>query len=135
MPKPPVVVEMSWTRELEFSANLAHASLVLDSHGRAGGSPVDLLAASLAGCMAMDLAHILNKGRHVYRAISARLVAERAPDIPHRITSATLHFVVIGAVPGDAIGRAIQLSHEKYCSVWHSMRQDIDLRVTFDVEP
>jgi len=27
------------------------------------------------------------------------------------------------------------LSREKYCSVWHSMRQDIELEVTVEVVP
>ena len=38
-----------------------------------------------------------------------------------------------GDLPDDQIQRAIDLSREKYCSVWHSMRQDIELNVTFEV--
>ena len=47
----------------------------------------------------------------------------------------TLHITVEGEVPSDAIDRAIQLSRDEYCSVWHSMKQDIDFRVTFDLLP
>ena len=43
-----------------------------------------------------------------------------------------LHFTIEGAAPAEAIERAIALSREKYCSVWHSMRQDIDFQVTFE---
>jgi putative redox protein len=134
-PKPPVVVEMEWTRELEFLAHITKHGheLVLDSSAKAGGSPVDLLAAALCGCMAMDVAYTLTRGRHLYRALRTRLVAQRSPELPHRMTAATIHFVISGDVPGAAVERAIQLSHEKYCSVWHSMRQDIELQVTFDV--
>jgi len=46
-----------------------------------------------------------------------------------------VHFDIEAQVPRDAIERAIQLSRDKYCSVWHSMRQDIDLQVTFDLTP
>ena len=42
----------------------------------------------------------------------------------------TLHFTVEGDAPDDDVERAIALSREKYCSVWHSMRQDIELTVT-----
>ena len=35
-----------------------------------------------------------------------------------------------GSVPPAAVERAIDLSREKYCSVWHSMRQDIELATT-----
>ena len=38
-----------------------------------------------------------------------------------------------GRNPDEPVARAIQLSREKYCSVWHSMRQDIELEVTFTV--
>ena len=42
-------------------------------------------------------------------------------------------FTVEGDVPADAVERAIALSCEKYCSVWHSMRQDIDFTVSFEL--
>jgi putative redox protein len=128
---------MEWTRELEFLAHISkHAHpLVLDSSATAGGSPVDLLAASLAGCMAMDVAYTLKKGRHSFTALRTRLVARRSADVPHRMTGVAIHFAIGGSVPPAAVERAIQLSHEKYCSVWHSMRQDIELEVTFDVKP
>jgi putative redox protein len=83
--------------------------------------------------MAMDLAHILQRGRHPFTGIRGELTGERAQEDPHRLTSVTLHFEVSGAVPNDAVQRAIDLSRDKYCSVWHSLRQDIGLTVTFDL--
>jgi uncharacterized OsmC-like protein len=41
--------------------------------------------------------------------------------------------VVGGAPPADKVERAIALSREKYCSVWHSLRPDIDFRTSFEV--
>jgi uncharacterized OsmC-like protein len=38
-------------------------------------------------------------------------------------------------VPAHVVERAIALSREKYCSVWHSLRQDIDITTAFDVVP
>lgn len=109
--------------------------MVIDSGGTAGPSPVELLGTALAGCMSVDLAHILTRGRHEFTALSSTLTAERAPEEPHRFTSVRLHFNIEGQVPPDAVARAIQLSRDKYCSVWHSMRSDIDLQVTFDLAP
>jgi len=133
--KAPTVVELVWNGRLEFSATLPQTSLVVDSSGTAGPSPVQLLGTALAGCMSIDLAHILNRGRHPFTAFRSRLVAERSPEEPHRYVAIALHFDIEGQVPRDAIERAIQLSRDKYCSVWHSMRQDIDLQVTFDITP
>ncbi|MFN7984791.1 MAG: OsmC family protein [Vicinamibacterales bacterium] len=127
--------DLVWTRELEFTAQLSKTSIVLDSAGIAGPSPVETLAASLAGCMAIDLVHILSRGRHDVRALRASLVANRASTEPRRFLSVTLHFDIEGGVPADAVTRAVELSRSKYCSVWHSMREDIDLQVTFDLVP
>jgi len=131
--KPPTIVDLLWTGTLAFTAQTSKTSLVVDSGGVAGPSPVELLGVALAGCMSVDLAHILNRGRHEFRALRSRLVAERSPDEPHRFTAVTLHFAIEGTVPRDAVERAIQLSRDKYCSVWHSLRQDIGLQVTFDL--
>lgn len=127
--------DLVWTRELEFTAQLSQTSIVLDSAGVAGPSPVETLAASIAGCMAIDLIHILSRGRHDVRALRASLVANRAATEPRRVLSVTLHFDIEGVVPADAVTRAVELSRSKYCSVWLSMREDIDLQVTFDLVP
>lgn len=135
MSSTPTLVELVWNGDLEFAASLSKHSLVLDSNGAAGPSPVEMLAASLAGCMAIDLVHILERGRHTLRSLRAKLLAERATDAPKRFTAVTLHFAIEGSVPRDAVNRAVELSRTKYCSVWQSMRQDIDLQVTFDLAP
>jgi uncharacterized OsmC-like protein len=134
-PKPPIVIDLVWTGQLEFAATLAKTTLVVDSSGCAGPSPVEMLGAALAGCMSMDLAYILTRGQHPFTALRSTLTGERSPDVPHRFTAVTLHFDIAGPVPRDAVARAVQLSREKYCSVWHSMRQDIDLQVTFALTP
>ncbi len=82
--------------------------------------------------MTTDLVFILTKGRHTLRAVQAQLIAERAHNDPHRFLRVTLHLTVEGDVPREAIERAIALSRDTYCSVWHSMRQDIDFQVSFD---
>ena len=85
--------------------------------------------------MATDVAHILTKARHPLSGLRAHLVADRSPEDPHRFVRVTLHIMVEGDVPADAVDRAIALSREKYCSVWHSMRQDITFTVTREQVP
>ena len=126
--KPPLPVELVWDSELVFHGTSNRARMTLDSAGIAGPSPVQALAFGLAGCMGMDVVHILRKGRYDLRALTVALVAERAPEDPHCIVAVDLDFQVTGNVPGAQIQRALDLSHEKYCSVWHSMRQDIRFR-------
>jgi putative redox protein len=134
-PKPPVIAELVWSNELLFTANSRTISLEMDGHSTAGPSPVQMLVMSFAGCMAMDVVDILRRGRHPVTAFRATATALRAPDHPHRVTSVDVQFDIRGAVPEPAVERAIELSRDKYCSVWHSMRQDIALTTSFVIQP
>ena len=135
MSRPPIESTLTWLGDLRFRAVTGQNEITFDSDSQAGPSPPQAVAMALAGCMAIDLADIVIKGRHPLTGLEARIVGERAPDPPRRFISFTLHFVVAGDVPAHAIERAIQLSRDKYCSVWHSLRQDIALVTTFEVVP
>ena len=94
---------------------------------------MQMLAFALAGCMAMDVVYVLRKGRHDLRGLRAELTGQRLPEEPRRFSHITLHYTITGTIADEPIARAIRLSREKYCSVWHSMRQDIEFDVTFTV--
>jgi putative redox protein len=133
--KPPVITTLTWQGEMRFLAATPAHSVLLDGDSKAGPSPVEALAMALAGCMAIDVADIVVKGRHDLKSLEARLVGRRRDEPPRHLVSVTLHFAVTGAVPAQAVERAIQLSRDKYCSVWLSLRQDIDLFTSFEVAP
>jgi putative redox protein len=133
MAKPPVRATLVWQGDLRFDAEVGTQRLVLDSDGKAGPSPMQSLALGLGACMAVDVVDILQKGRHTLRGVELRLLGTRAEEPPRRFTHIELAFVVTGDVPARAVERAIALSRDKYCSVWHSMRHDIDLVTSFDV--
>jgi putative redox protein len=109
--------------------------MTLDGSAQAGPTPVQAAAFGLAGCMAIDVVHILTKGRLEVKALRVGLRGERAPDDPKRFLKIDLHFTVRGEVPGDKVERALALSREKYCSVWQSFRQDIPVGATYEVIP
>jgi len=133
--KPPTGVTLVWEHDLVFGAESGNVHTTLDSGSVAGPSPMQALAVALAGCMAMDVVHVLTKGRHDMRGLRVDLKGQRAETNPHRFTEIALHYTITGDVPASRIDRAIKLSREKYCSVWHSMRQDIPLTVTYTVSP
>lgn len=130
-----MVATLTWQGDLRFRAKCGENELIFDSESAAGPSPPQAVAMALAGCMAIDVADIVIKGRHDLSSLEARITGERRPDPPHYFVRFTLHFVLTGTVPEAAVERAIQLSREKYCSVWHSLRQDIALDTTFEVNP
>jgi putative redox protein len=125
--RPPTDLKLTWDGQLRFTARGSRHEWVLDGKGEAGPSPVTLLASSLAGCMAIDVVHILTRGRFGVRSFSARLVGHRADSEPRRFVSIELRLSIDTDAPRDQIDRAIALSRDKYCSVWHSLRQDIEL--------
>ena len=131
--RPPTVVELIWEHDLVLGGRSGDVGLTLDSASKEGPSPMQALAFALAGCMTMDVVHVLKKGRHDLRGLRADLKGRRVPDEPRRFNHIALHFTITGDIPAAPIERAIQLSRDKYCSVWHSMRQDIELDVTFTV--
>ena len=129
--KPPAAVTLTWDGGLAFTARDRTHAWVLDGRNEAGPSPVIALASALAGCMAIDVVHILTKGRFELRSLTAALTGERAGDEPRRFVTIDLRFSLATNAPDSQIERAIALSREKYCSVWHSMRQDIPLTTSF----
>jgi putative redox protein len=126
---------LTWTSDLQFTASSGSQQLTLDGDSTAGISPVQALAFAIAGCMGMDVVEILRKGRHPVSGLDIQFHGERAQEPPHRFTSIILTFIVHGNVPGDAVRRAIGLSHEKYCSVSNSLRGDITFATEFEVRP
>jgi putative redox protein len=132
---PPLTVELVWSDHLRFGTRSGPNALVVDGTGAAGPSPLQLVAFGLAGCMAADVVSILQKGRHPLTGLRVAFTGERAPTPPRRFVRMTLHFHVTGAVPGESVARAVALSRETYCSVWQSMRQDIEFNTDFDIVP
>jgi putative redox protein len=131
--KPPTTLELVWEHDLVLGGKAGDAKMTLDSASIEGPSPVQALGFALAGCMAMDVVHILKKGRHDLKGLKVELVAQRAETDPRRVTAVEMKYTITGDVPGEQIQRAIDLSRDKYCSVWHSMREDISFAATFAV--
>jgi putative redox protein len=132
MAKPPVEVGLEWTRDLVFQSRLSDGpGPLIDSDGVAGASPVQALLLALGGCMAVDVVMILQKGRHDLQGLRVKVAGSRADGPPSYVTGYTIEYEVKGPVPGPAIERALALSRDTYCSVWHSLRPDAPLEVTY----
>jgi putative redox protein len=132
--RPPVTLALEWKGGLRFAGSTVAGELLVDGDSAAGPSPVQLLAFALAGCMAADLVHILTRSRVPPSGVNVTFTGERALQDPRRFVSVGLRFEVEGDVPREKVERALTLSRETYCSVWHSLRPDIELQVSFEVK-
>ena len=131
----PVELDAEWRGDQRIAIRSRGEETTLDGSGQAGPSPVEVVAFGLAACMSIDVVHILTRGRFELLGLTARLRGERAGEDPRRFLRFVLHFVVRGNIPPDKVERALQLSRDKYCSVWQSLRQDIALEATFEIAP
>lgn len=132
---PVMVARLEWDGELQFTGFAGKHEVSIDGSQEAAASPMQLLALSLAGCMAIDLVHILSRGRHECMSLAAAFRGERSSENPKRFTRIGIHFRLSGAMKAEHVERAIALSREKYCSVWNSFRPDTGLDVTFEILP
>ena len=107
------------------------ADITVDSDGKEGQSPMQLLLMALGGCMAVDVRMILEKSRVPVESLEVEVVGERASDAPRRFVSLELVYRLSG--PGEEhqarLERAIELSREKYCSVLHTLDPEIELDI------
>jgi putative redox protein len=100
-----------------------------------GCSPTETLLLSLAGCISIDVVHILRKMRcEVSRyEVEAQGVRNSNPPQYYRSFDIMIHISGNGITP-KKIDRAIDLSLSTYCSVYHSLRKDIQVNVTYRIE-
>lgn len=135
MSEPPQLeLSLSWEGGLRFRGDAKGRGVLLDGDSRAGVSPVEALVFALAACMGSDVVHILGKQRAALRGCTIRFAARRAQTDPRRLLAVEIHFALRGAVEPPHVERAIALSRDRYCSVWHSMKDDIEFLTSYAIE-
>jgi uncharacterized OsmC-like protein len=129
-----VSLSLDWKGDMKFSNGPDSPAIELHSSTPGVSSPPQALAYAVMACMAMDVVHVIQKGRHPLTALSIGFEGERADDHPRRFVSMSLTFQLTGDVPDHVVERAIELSRTKYCSVWNTIRPDVELRTSFIVK-
>ena len=106
----------------------------LESGGANAPSPTQMLLISLAGCMGIDVVDILAKSRVPLDALEVTVEGDRAASPPRRFTAVRLTYRVRGPEEEheSRLRRAVELSQEKYCSVLHTLRTDLDLDIRIE---
>ena len=113
-----------WTGDgMSFVAKTGSGHLVTMDGAAAGGGndlaprPMEMVLVGTGGCTAYDVVLILKRGRHDVRGCEVQVTAERAEQDPKVFTRIEMKFTVRGRnLKRDTVERAVQLSHEKYCS-------------------
>jgi len=113
--------------------------LVMDGAPDGGGRnlaprPMETVLAGTAGCTAYDVVLILKRGRHAVSGCQVKVTSERASVDPKVFTRIHMHFTVTGnELPDAAVARAIQMSHEKYCSASIMLAKTAEITTSYEV--
>jgi putative redox protein len=114
---------VKWVEAVTFVGESASGhAVVMDGPPESGGRnlgirPMEMLLLGMGGCTAFDVVTILKKARQPVTDCVVEMQAERADTDPKVFTRIHVHFVVTGNGLSDKqVGRAVELSAEKYCS-------------------
>lgn len=125
---------------MAFSAETSSGHLLtMDGAPDGGGRnlaprPMETVLAGTGGCTAYDVVLILKRGRHDVRGCRVDVTSERAPADPKVFTKIHLHFTVSGVgLTEGAVERAVQLSHDKYCSATIMLGKTADITTSIEI--
>ena len=99
-----------------------------------GARPMELVLMGLGTCSAIDVLHILRKGRQAVTDCVVDLDGQRAQKDPKVFTRIHLHYIVTGrALDAAQVERAIALSKDKYCSATAMLAKTAEVSVDFEI--
>src|SRR5262245_35372842 len=130
-----LTVKLNWNGGLRFAGvNAGGIETAIDGDTQFGASPVELLLEALGACVSIDVVLILEKMRTPVAKVEVTMEADRHRTEPRYLTQARMLLDVWGdGIAPDKLVRAINLSISKYCSVYHSLRDDLILQPQFRI--
>ncbi len=124
---------LTWEKELIFHGRTQRGEEIdYDAAFQWGCSPTETLLMSVAGCLAIDVVSFVQKMRATVTKFWIDYSGERNLTPPQYYKSMELIIHIEGQdITPKKMDRAISLSQEKYCSVYHSLRKDIKVAVKY----
>jgi len=99
-----------------------------------GMKPSELILSALSGCSSVDVVDILQKKRTPLTSLEVRTTAEQDQDPPWTFRKIHIHFIVRGeGLTEKNVAQAIELSHEKYCSVAATLSGKAEITTSFEI--
>ncbi len=126
---------VTWKENLLFEARTQVGyDFEFDGNIQWGCAPTESLLLSVAGCMAIDVASFLKKMRVELDTLKIDITGERNPTPPQFFKTIDIKVNAGGeGLNEKKLKRAVDLSHEKYCSVYHTLRKDLKVNVEYHI--
>lgn len=133
---PEVRSTLTWDKDLIFNGRTQEGyEIDFDAHVQWGCKPTDALLLSLAGCMGIDTVMFLKKMKVELTSFKIDIVGKRNPKPPQYYKAVDMVLHIGGShLSHKKVDRAVKLSHEKYCSVYNSLRDDMHVKVRYVIE-
>ena len=124
---------LTWDRELIFVGRTQRGyEIEFDADIQWGCAPTESLLLSLAACMGIDAVSFLQKMRANLKSFKIGITGERNPAPPQYYKAIEMVLHISGErITQKQVERAVALSQEKYCSVYHSLRKDLKVSVKY----
>jgi len=116
-------VNVAWTGDMAFEAEVNDFKIVLDADERVGGKnsgprPKALSLVSLGGCTGMDVVSILKKMRVSFDDLNVEVDGELTDEHPKYYHKIHVIYTFKGKnLPMAKLEKAVNLSQERYCGV------------------
>jgi len=122
-----------------LATNESGATIHLDGSPQIGGQnkgfrPMEALVASLGGCSAIDIINILKKQRQKIDNFEVELDAKRVKEGAHsKFEHIQVNVIVQGDIDEKKLQKAIQLTEEKYCSVYFILSASTKIDYSYEI--
>ena len=97
-----------------------------------GGSPMEMVLAALGGCSTVTIVEFLEKMLQPFTSLEVEVSGERADKAPRVWTKIHSHYRVGGDVNQERVSHAINLTEEKYCSVYTMLEETAEMSHTIE---
>jgi putative redox protein len=131
---------VKWLDNMSFVGETESGhSVVMDGPPESGGRnlgarPMEMVLLGMGGCTAFDVVLILQRQRQSISDCHVELIAERASEAPKVFTKIHVHYVVKGKnLDKKKVGRAVDMTAEKYCSVSIMLSKSVDVTHDFEI--
>jgi putative redox protein len=126
-------VHAEWVRDEVFLLK-DHFDFPLVMTQPQGVNGADLLPLSLIGCAGWDVIAILKKQRQQVTCLEVSAESQRDEAPPWRFRRILIHYRLRGRnLVTERVKRAIDLAETKYCSVYATLRDAVEIQSEFEI--
>ena len=97
-----------------------------------GLTPMELILAGVAGCIGIDVTMLLGKNLDKIQKMEIKTEGFRRDEMPTSFTKIEITLGIEGDISQERLWKAIQMGHEKYCAVSHSLNAEMNYKLNLN---